>query len=173
MSSRSKDDDLKIERRVFLQGLGAAVGCSLLQGCEFVEVAGDGEGQNVEFSLDDPQFSALEEIGETACIDAGSLELLLIRKDDEEILAVERFCPHQGEDMGPCDDNRTPAEWDKENHQLTCQWHFTTFDDNGDVVERPADDDIDRGLRIYPVDFDPETGRGIVRAAEEPTEGEA
>lgn len=153
-----------ISRRVFVQGLGAAaLVCPLLASCEFVEVFEDLELEDARFELSDPQFSALEDIGGTACIEAGNLELLLIRKDRQNVLAVERFCPHEQLSMGPCQDNPVPAMWDADDEQLTCMWHGSVFDADGQVVDGPSP----RALKVFPVDFDPAAGEGVVRAGGE------
>ncbi|MFP4600585.1 MAG: Rieske (2Fe-2S) protein [Persicimonas sp.] len=155
-------DDVKDElsRRIFLQGLGAALSCPLLASCEFVEVFDAEAGEEVNFALSDPEFAGLEEVGSTACIEAGELDLLLIRKDQQTVIAVERFCPHQELNMGPCDDNPQPAVWDADKQQLTCRWHLSVFDVDGQVVSGPSP----RSLRLYPVDFDPQSGQGTVLA---------
>ena len=155
-----------VNRRVFLKGLGVVMACPLWSACEFVEVFDDGAGgEDAFFDLSMEAFSELSEVGGTACIDAGNLDLLLIRKSDDEVLAVERWCPHQQLNMGPCGSNPAPALWDSETEQLTCQWHSSVFDSDGEVVEWPSDGTTPRTLRVYPVEFDPETGEGVVNAS--------
>ncbi len=155
--------DEGMSRRVFLQGVGAAaLVCPLLAACEFVEVYGDSDLEETAFDINEEAFAALAEVGGTACLMAGSADLLLIRRSADQVLAVDRLCPHQGQNMGPCDNNFAVATWDAEEEQLTCVWHGSVFDVEGQVVEGPSP----RPLGVYPTEFDPETGVGRVLGAE-------
>lgn len=156
-------DDGAISRRSFLQGLGAAaVACPLLAACEFVEVYGDDpELEETTFDVNQEGLEALQEVGGTACLEAGTALLLLIRKSEEEILAVDRICPHQGLNMGPCGNNPGVAQWNNERQELTCIWHQSVFNTDGEVVSGPSP----RPLRVYATEFDPATGLGRVFGA--------
>ncbi len=151
----SDSDDGHINRRRFLAGLGL---CPLLPACEFVEVFETEAGRRAVFELDEPRFAALREVGGNSCAKAGAVEILLVRTSPEQVRAFNRFCPHELQDMAKCDDNPLPAEWDADRERLTCTWHGSVFDVDGAVVSGPAE----RDLQTFPVEFDPETGRGTV-----------
>lgn len=160
---RKEKPGADLDRRFFLKAMGIAATCPLWTACEFVEVY-DGEVfEEVPFDLSEEEYGALQEVGGTACIDSGALALLLIRRNEEEIIATERICPHSSLNMGPCGNNPGVAEWDQEQETLTCRWHQSVFNLEGEVVRGPSP----RGLRFFGVDFDPATGRGVVRVAAE------
>lgn len=157
----SKDSTDGVSRRAFVTSVAALSVCPLVTACEFVEVFDtDIEGE-ASFDLTQPQFAALAQVGGKACISLGALDILLIRAAEDEVLAFERMCPHQQLDMSECDDNPLPGEWDQENQQLTCRWHGSVFGRNGDVVTQPTGG-TSRAIRLFPVEFDPESGTGRV-----------
>lgn len=115
------------------------------------------------FSLDDPELEALSEVGNQACFDHGSQEVILVRASDDEIVAFEQVCPHQGLPMGACGNNTQPAKWDQDKEAIVCQWHGSTFNRDGDLIEAPpTDSSFDEPIRVFPVQFDPDTGEGYV-----------
>lgn len=156
------DEKSGVDRRFFLKAMGISLTCPLWTACEFVDVYDTELVDSEEFDLNDEAFQGLAEVGGTACLEAGSLSLLLIRRSDTEVLATERLCPHQNLNMGPCGNNPVPAVWDPDAEELTCRWHNSVFGLDGSVKRGPAP----RGLRIFPVDFDPATGLGQVQITE-------
>jgi nitrite reductase/ring-hydroxylating ferredoxin subunit len=163
MSSESSKPrgPVTISRRVFVGSVASLGLCPLLSACEFVEVYDTEVGEGASFDLSEADFAELATVGGTACISLGALELLLVRVDDEQVGAFERFCPHANLDMGNCGGNPIPAEWDAQAGHLICRWHRSIFDVDGNLVSGPSP----RGLRVFPVEFDPATGFGRVLAA--------
>ena len=151
------------DRRFFLKAMGVAATCPLWTACEFVELYDAEVFEEAEFDLSEEPFEALEEVGGMACLDSGALALLLIRRNEEEIIATERICPHAALNMGPCGGNPGVGVWDAEREELTCRWHSSVFNLEGEVVRGPSP----RGLRFFGVDFNAATGRGVVRVAAE------
>jgi nitrite reductase/ring-hydroxylating ferredoxin subunit len=138
--------------------LGLLAACPLFPACEFAEFFDTEAGPEALFDLADPAFSELQRVGGMACAAAGALEILLIRTDADTIRAYERRCPHSNLDMGPCDGNPLPAVFSVDRGQLTCLWHSSVFNLEGQVVSGPAE----RPLRAFPVTFDAEAGTGRV-----------
>lgn len=139
----------------------------LLQGCEFIELKESGERPPTEgtpFSLSDPDYAALSQVGGTACAALGAIPLVLVRANETSVLAFERNCPHFGLSMGPCEGNPQAAVWDEERNTLTCLWHVSVFSETGSRLEGPAP----RGLQQFPVRFDPEVGEGVILLREDP-----
>ena len=154
----SNDDSHLMSRRQALKALAAASVCPLLLNCEFTTVYDTDGVAETSFSLDDPGLSELQNVGGKACFEHGPSDLILVRADDDEILAFDRICPHANQDMGDCDGNPQPGIWDENQQTLTCRWHGSVFDRDGDVVSGPSPS----ALQTYPVDFDPVTGEGTV-----------
>lgn len=141
-----------LSRRMFLMAMAAPIAAS----CEFATIKGEVEDGAV-FDLNDPEFEALQAEGGMACLSVGVVELILVRSGDE-VIAFDRFCPHNLLDMGPCAENPLPAVWDAQAKRLTCRWHTSIFDENGDVVEGPSPS----GIQRYLVNFDSASGLGEV-----------
>ena len=133
--------------------------CPLVPACEFADVFVRGGGDTqAGFSLDDPAFQALATLGGMACGRAGEVEVLLIRTSEAEIVALERYCPHEGLDMAPCDNNPRPGQLSLDQGRLRCVWHNSIFDLDGQRVSGPSPRDLQR----FPVTFDPATGRAEI-----------
>ena len=159
---------LMMTRRRFLQGatLSAAM-APLLQACEFVEVFDDDVQATASFDLSEPQNAKLAQVGGLGVASAGALKLVLVRADQDTILAFDRYCSHQGLDMADADANPLPAVWDAQQRQLTCRWHSTVFADSGVPVSGPTT----LPIRRYRVEFDPASGKGTVFLAGSPQAG--
>lgn len=155
-------DSEGMSRRSALKTIAALSVCPLVSSCEFVDHDGveDFEvAEAAEFSLGDPGLEELGDVGGTACFELGDLEILLVRADDDEILAFERICPHNNLSMGGCDVAEAKAgTWHADEDVLECRHHGSRFDRNGEVVEGPAFDPID----AFPVEFDADEGEGTV-----------
>ncbi len=148
-------------RRAALKAIAALAACPLLSACEFVDHddLDDFEvSDSASFSLSDEAFGELADIGGKACLDLGSQELLLVRTSDDEIVAFNRFCPHDNLDMGNCEGNQFPAQWDPDDEVIVCQWHQSSFATDGENISGPAD----QAIEVFPVEFDPDSGEGIV-----------
>lgn len=156
-------------RRRFLRAaVGAAFACPAIAACEFVELRDtDGPGAggaSLPFDLAEPAFAGLANVGGSACLAAGPVELLLLRADEDEILAFERFCPHNNLPIAGCAGGGPPLDWDGDRQQLRCMWHDSIFARDGARVSGPAP----RGLQVYPVRFDADAGTGVVLVAGAP-----
>lgn len=111
-------------------------------------------GGNGDFTLDDEEFKALREVGGVAPINVEDKALLLIRVGEFEMVALSRICTHQQCDLSPS----IAGSYDAESGRLTCLCHDARYDTTGKVLGGPAPSP----LASYPVDFDPEEGRGRV-----------
>lgn len=154
-------------RRAFLKGASVSVAMApLLSACEFAEVFDQELVASVDFDLADESMAPLATDGGIACIDAGSLELILVRENDSTILAFDRNCPHNQLSMGPCGAgaNTTFGEWLPAERELKCNWHGSFFSAEGNALRGPvmgvaADA---RNIKRYPVEFDATTGLGTI-----------
>ncbi len=156
-------DSEAMSRRSAIKAIAVLSVCPLIQSCEFVNHDGlESELEATGFSLDDPDFEDLTSVGGTACFALGAVEVLLVRTSEQEVLAFNRICPHNSLSMGPCDSGAQAAQWDEQEEMLVCQWHQSGFDRNGEVVQQPTVGSVDEPLQVYPVEFDAETGEGIV-----------
>lgn len=149
------DSQCGVSRRLFLAALAAP-----LAACEFATIEGE-SASGAPFDLGMPEFEALGSDGGTACLKVGVVDLLLIRSG-EEVLAFDRFCPHQLLDMGPCAGNPLPGTWDPQTKRLTCRWHTSVFDEDGNLVSGPSPS----GIRRYEVEFSASSGLGQVLLGE-------
>ena len=154
-------------RRAFLKGASVSVAMApLLSACEFAEVFDSELVASVDFDLADEAMAPLANNGGIACIDAGSLELILIREDEDNVLAFDRNCPHNQLSMGPCDAGATMTfgEWLPEERELKCNWHSSFFSAEGVALRGPvmAVAEDARNLTRYNVEFDAATGLGTV-----------
>lgn len=146
-------------RRQFLGTIGGAAGCvmavGVLTGCEVSELKQEGLSVDV-FEFDVATLKALQVVGGVAPAQAGIVGLALVRTADSEVIALDRFCSHQGNDLG--DGGGT---WEADKKVLRCSWHLAAFRADGSVAEQPAGDGAS-ALKAYPVTFDPTTGKGSV-----------
>lgn len=153
-------------RRQFLRtSFAALMSCPALAACEFIELRGGGgsiggEGGGFPFSLNDPTYAALEEVGGHVCVALGPVEVALFRASEDEFLAFERICPHAGLDIVGCTEDGFPAEvtYDPEARELTCVWHQSVFGADGSLKSGPSP----RGILVFPVEYDPESRSGRI-----------
>lgn len=153
MAVQSKD----IKRRDALRVIGAGT-CALAAvsaGCTFSEIYSDFEGEAVEVDLSTPAFEALQNIGEMVPLEVGPVKLNLIRTDAETLVAIDRICPHLGEDMAPIGSSPTARGLFMEN-QLWCTAHGSQFDLDGEPVGGPST----AGIQTFEVDFTPSENGG-------------
>lgn len=161
------DDNRHFSRRQVLKSLAAAAVCPAVVGCEFATIRDGDAVDESRFSIDDAGYGALRDIGGTACHSHGAQPILLVRTADDEVVAFDRICPHQNRDMGDCDGNPLPAEWDDERDILICAVHGSAFGTDGEFVEGP-DPDTTPDIATFPVEFDARSGDGTV-FSDEPT----
>jgi len=130
-------------------------------GCTFSEVYTEAGAGELAFDIASPEFSALSTIGETLGIDietdADPTKVLLIRRSADQILALERICPHTF-----CDMSAPLGTWDTQAEQLICLCHNSVFAADGAKISGPTP----RGIAAYTVEFDPVSGLGVVKVGE-------
>ena len=106
------------------------------------------------FDLTDPVYNGLNDVGGTSYIDVGDHKIILIRINDDEILALNRICTHSSCDMRI----GVSGQWDQLAQQLTCLCHNSIFDRDGQVISGPANSP----LEVYDVTFDQNNNSGSI-----------
>ncbi len=162
-----------LTRRRLLKGAAAsaalapiAVACGGLPG-EFVTI-NQGDFEPLSFALSETDFAALATIGGLAYakVESGgdSLEIVLVRSADDEILAFNHFCPHQNLGIGPNPGSLEMfwGEWLPEEKALRCRWHNSVFETDGTFNEGLSSTTGVANLPIYSVEFDATAGTGTV-----------
>jgi nitrite reductase/ring-hydroxylating ferredoxin subunit len=142
-------------RRQLLCGLGCAVVASQLPGCTIAEVFGDTAGQAVSFNVADAEFTALDDLNGMAALDVGIRKILLIRRNEAEVIALDRICSHLQCEMIP----GVIGIW--ENDGLRCVCHNSRFSAEGALVAPPTGD-TGGPIEAFAVEFDASTGEGTV-----------
>ena len=140
-----------LDRRSTLRLIGATCIITALKGCTVADIFSEA-GEGFTFDLSDPQFAPLNEVGQMVGVDSGGRELLLIRRSEDEVIALNRKCTHQEFDLAP----DAFGSWS--NDQLTCRGHFSVFSHTGAVVSGLAKSP----LPSYDVTFDEPEGTGQV-----------
>ena len=153
------DAEGQLSRRSLLSGV-ASGGCALalLQfGCTIAEVNCD-DARNISFAIEPGSpFSILENVGEMLAVDAGCLKLVLIRRSETEIIALDRICPHAFCEMSP----GQAGVWVQgagTDEYLECTCHTSRFQADGTKISGPTPTGIDS----FPVSFNEESGRWLV-----------
>ena len=147
-------DSLAASRRKFLKTGCVGVGAAVLAGCattfpgEFGTVKVIASGDAIAFDTTAPSFTALATVGGMVAVDAGSLQLVLIRSATDTVLAFSRLCPHAMADMGP----DAEGTYDVSTGLLTCNLHGSTFDNTGTCTHGLAKSKPP--LKKYVVTFD-------------------
>ena len=146
-----------LSRRRFL---AAAGGCALIAGCEVAEVrtAGGADVTNFSFDISASDFEALKAVGGMVPYNAGEKQLLLIRANADEVVALDRICPHLQCPMTP-----GVGEWLESSQTLKCNCHSSQFRADGTYVEGSVNDGTSvSNLGAYATTFDPTSGKGEV-----------
>ena len=137
-----------LSRRNMIKLIGSACAVSSLQSCVIADVFTE-LGTSYAFDLSDPRFTALNTIGEAVDIDdAAGRPVILIRVNDDEIMAVNRICTHTQCDMKL----GVFGAWDGE--KIICRCHDSHFAPSGEVLSGPAAQD----LPSYEVNFNANSG---------------
>ena len=145
-------------RRQFLGRLGGAFGClaaaSALPGCAVAEVTPLAGGA-FPFSVAD--LPDLAKVDGFAALDTSEQIILLIRADDDTVVAFNQTCPHAGLPMSP-----GASTWDGK--KVTCQYHESTFAIDGSYQGGAVTpwSGKETGLTMYEVAFDAAAGTGTV-----------
>ena len=135
-----------IPRRQVCQWLG----CAMVVGCA---PEGPVDGIADWPAADDPGWvevtlpPALENIGGQAVVSVPEalLEVVVVRRDEETVIAVWRICSH-----GAC-----ALSWEDEETVFRCPCHGSEFDEDGAVLREPASE----GVRAFPAELEGETLR--------------
>ena len=164
------DHKINIRRRDALKvlGCGTCAIAAMSSGCTFSELYSDFEGEAVEVDLSTSTYEALQTVGEMVAMDVGPVKINLIRTDETTLVAIERICPHLGEDMAPI--GSTPnAVGQYLDGKLFCTAHGSQFDLEGMVAGGPSNSPI----QVFTVDFTPEQsgGQATVYVGIAPPEG--
>ena len=142
-------------RREMLCGLGCVVVATHLSGCTIAEVFGDTAGQAVSFNVADAKFAALADPNGMTALDVGIRKILLIRRNETEVIALDRICSHLQCEMSP----GVLGIW--ENDGLRCVCHNSRFSAEGTLLAPPTGDP-GGPIEAFAVDFDAATGEGTV-----------
>ena len=139
-------DSVTLDRRSALKLIGSACAVSALGGCVIAKINNAPDlGSAFSFDLSDPKFAPLKTVGEAVDVDdAAGYKIILIRLNEDEIMALDRICTHSQCDMkldGP------DGRWDGE--KIICTCHNSHFSPRGEVLKAPAT----RPLPTYGVDF--------------------
>jgi Rieske Fe-S protein len=131
-----------LARRGFFEIVTGAAACGLLaRALSAWEVAS-------------PPYDALASVSGLVAVDSGVKKLLFIRTTDADVVVLDRLCTHQACDLDPQQSGR----WDAASQTMECSCHLAKFSNTGAVLGGPAP----TPLRMYPVTFDPTTGKGSV-----------
>lgn len=153
-----------LSRRKFLGGSAAALASiPLLGACEVAIIRDESLLEPVDpeipFDLGGESTRGLMSVGGLGYVASGAAKIVLVRDDEDSVLAFNHTCPHQQYGIGPSPDNQIVGTWDAQARQLKCNWHSSVFGEDGDFVSGPANTpDIER----YEVDFDAASGKGTV-----------
>lgn len=148
----------KISRRALLSGVaGGGCALALMQfGCTVAEVTCD-DARDISFSIEPGSpFEVLSEVGEMLAVDAGCLKLVLIRRSEDEIIALDRICPHAFCEMSPGQSGVWVQGEDTEYLECTC--HTSRFAADGSKISGPTPTGVDN----FPVSYNADTDRWLV-----------
>ncbi|MEE2786147.1 MAG: Rieske (2Fe-2S) protein [Myxococcota bacterium] len=144
-----------LNRRDALYSIASCgLAATALSGCVVSTIYGELTDTELIFDVADPEYAALQEPSNAIPIDAGGWKLVLIRTSADEIVCLDRICPHEGAEMSPLQEGL----YDAETKQLICTRHRSIFDIDGEFVVGLAM----ASIRSFPVEFDPATGRGKI-----------
>ena len=135
-----------LDRRSAIKLIGSACAVSALGGCVIAKIKNPPElGASFSFDLSDAKFEPLKTIGEAVDVDdAAGYQIILIRLNEDEIMALDRICTHSQCDMKL---DGQFGEWDGE--KIICTCHNSHFSPRGEVLRPPAT----RPLPVYDVQF--------------------
>jgi Rieske Fe-S protein len=145
-SSITQPDSVTLDRRSVIKLIGSACAVSALGGCVIAKINNIPDlGSTFSFDLSDPKFEPLNTVGEAVDVDdAAGYKLILIRLNENEIMALDRICTHSQCDMKL---DGQFGEWDGE--KIICTCHNSHFSPRGEVLRPPAT----RPLPVYDVQF--------------------
>ena len=89
LAAEAVDENTPSRSRFLALAMGGLAVCPVLQSCVFIDVAdtGEGGGGAVTFSVNDPTYAPLAEVGKHVCTAFGPVQVILLRASESEILA--------------------------------------------------------------------------------------
>ena len=154
---KGKKGSMRRREALKIIGCGTCAVATFGSGCTFSELYSDFEGRAVDVDLTTPVFQPLQEVGNMVALDVGPIKLNLIRSSMEEIVALDRICPHLQEDMAPIGSSNE-AKGLFTDGTLICTAHGSQFDLSGAAIGGPTNVTLQR----FPVRFDSELGLATV-----------
>lgn len=151
----------RLDRRKFIQAALGAAACPMLLRCEFVNVRSDDAAVDViDFDIAQEPFTGLQRVGGYACVQFGVVEVLILRRSEDSIVAYERMCPHLNLPLVACDGaGPTELKFSPDDQVIECTYHFSSFSAvDGSFISGEANKDLLR----FAVEFDMSTGTGTV-----------
>lgn len=161
-----------LTRRRLLKGAAAsaalspiAIACGSLPG-EFAQTHG-GSFEPLSFTVSESRFEALQNVGGMAYAKVegseGSLELVLVRSTEDEVLAFDHLCPHAklGIAASP-EDPMLWGEWLSEEGALRCNRHGSVFGKDGTFDGELSNTNGVANIPVHSVSFDAASGTGTV-----------
>ena len=100
------------------------------------------QGNNVNIDLSNGNFTSLESIGGN--INVISVGLLLLRTGENQVLAFDNCCPHQG----------SRQSWSFSENKWTCSSHGNSYGIDGEDVVSCDSNSRSGGLKSYPTSID-------------------
>jgi len=157
-----------ISRRGFLGRVGG--GCAAMAiavaGCETAEIYATASGLKSDATFDLTTHPKLAKVTGMAKLNGDGATLVLVRKDDDTVLAFDSICPHGQCPMTPEHDGGLGV-WEAKEQQLRCDCHDSRFNPDGTLDPASKPDDWKKQpefVKVYAVDFDKATGKGTVKA---------
>lgn len=115
----------------------------------------DAQADVLAFDLAVSPYQVLTQPGGMIGVDIDGKPVLLIRVDDQQLVALGRICSHASCDMDP----DQFGQWHQDSKELECLCHQSHYKPDGTVASGPAK----APLAKYMVKFDPATGTGTVQ----------
>jgi len=100
------------------------------------------QGSNVNIDLGNGNFTSLESVGGN--INIKSVGLLLLRTGENQVLAFDNCCPHQG----------SRESWSFSDNKWTCSSHGNSYGIDGEDVVSCNSNSRSGGLKSYPTNID-------------------
>ena len=155
-----------VSRRGFFGRVGnCTLGAAFIAGCESAEIYKEPTGLQFDKKFDTTSHPEIANTGGMAKLEGDGATMVIVRKDDDTVLAFDSICPHLRCEMTPGSAGGVGA-WDKSKSELICQCHQTRFRPDGTVVEGSTLGGWDKPVPVatYKVEWDKATGKGVVKA---------
>ena len=169
-STAIEAERIALSRRGFMGRVGnCTLGAAFLAGCdtEYAELYTDGpSGLKSDASFSTTSHPGLAKTGGMARVKGDGALLVLVRKDDDTVLAYDALCPHAFCEMTPSSAGGVGA-WDDSKNHLVCQCHASRFEEDGKYVvgSTMGGWDSPKPVGVYKVEFNKASGEGVVKAS--------